>query len=151
MLFGAGGNRCRPRPQHSARYAADQPHLADENTDDEANNARVLRELRGILAEKRTGRFVCVLAAARETEAIFTVEEHSILGGLGTAVAEVLAEAEGVKAPLKRIGVPPAFSPHIGSQDYMLQRYGLTSEAIAATVADTLQTVTSGLIFKQGS
>jgi len=51
---------------HSARYAADQPHLADENTDDEANNSRVLRELRQVAAEKRTGRFVCVLAAARD-------------------------------------------------------------------------------------
>ena len=51
---------------HSARYAADQPHLADENTDDEANNARVRRELRKVPPEKRTGRFVCVLAAARD-------------------------------------------------------------------------------------
>ena len=89
-----------------------------------------------------------VLAAARETEAIFTVEEHSILGGLGTAVAEVLAESEGIKAPLKRIGVPAAFSPYIGSQDYMLQHHGLTDEAIAKTVADTLRTVTSGLVSK---
>ena len=51
---------------HSARYAADEPHLADENTDDRANNARVLRELQGIPPEKRTGRFICVLAAARD-------------------------------------------------------------------------------------
>lgn len=51
---------------HSARYAADQPHLADENTDDEANNARVLREMKRVPAEKRTGRFVCVLVAARD-------------------------------------------------------------------------------------
>lgn len=50
---------------HSARYAADQPHLADENTDDESNNARVLRELRQVPPERRTGRFVCVLAVAR--------------------------------------------------------------------------------------
>ena len=57
---------------HSARYAADQPHLADENTDDEANNARVLRELRGVLPEKRTGRFVCVLAAARDGKTLAT-------------------------------------------------------------------------------
>lgn len=49
---------------HSARYAADQPHLADANTDDDDNNARVLRELRGVPREKRTGRFVCILAAA---------------------------------------------------------------------------------------
>ena len=51
---------------HSARYAADQPHLADENTEDHANNARLLRELKHVPAEKRTGRFVCVLAAARD-------------------------------------------------------------------------------------
>ena len=57
---------------HSARYAADQPHLADENTDDEANNARVLRELRKVPREKRTGRFVCVLAAARDGQMLAT-------------------------------------------------------------------------------
>jgi XTP/dITP diphosphohydrolase len=57
---------------HSARYAADQPHLADENTDDEANNARVLRELKKVRAQKRTGRFVCVLAAARDGKTLAT-------------------------------------------------------------------------------
>jgi XTP/dITP diphosphohydrolase len=57
---------------HSARYAADQPHLADENSDDEANNARVLRELRNVSPDKRTGRFVCVLAAARDGETLAT-------------------------------------------------------------------------------
>jgi len=57
---------------HSARYAADQPHLADENTDDDANNARVLRELKGVAAEQRTGRFVCVLAAARDGRTLAT-------------------------------------------------------------------------------
>ncbi len=57
---------------HSARYAADQPHLADENTEDEANNARVLRELRHVAPEKRTGRFVCVLAAARDGKNLAT-------------------------------------------------------------------------------
>jgi XTP/dITP diphosphohydrolase len=51
---------------HSARYAADEPHKADVNTDDDANNARVLRELKDVPSEKRTGRFVCVIAAARD-------------------------------------------------------------------------------------
>ena len=51
---------------HSARYATDEPHKAEANTDDEANNARVIRELREVPAENRTGRFVCVLAAARD-------------------------------------------------------------------------------------
>ncbi|MFZ0799616.1 MAG: RdgB/HAM1 family non-canonical purine NTP pyrophosphatase [Terriglobales bacterium] len=57
---------------HSARYAANQPHRADCNTDDEANNARVLRELKGVAAEKRTARFVCVLAAARDGQTLRT-------------------------------------------------------------------------------
>ena len=57
---------------HSARYAADQPHLADANTDDEANNARVLRELKHVPSDERTARFVCVLAAARDGQTLQT-------------------------------------------------------------------------------
>jgi XTP/dITP diphosphohydrolase len=58
---------------HSARYAADDPHEAESNTDDAANNARLLRELKGVPSNQRNGRFVCVIAAARdgETLAIF--------------------------------------------------------------------------------
>jgi XTP/dITP diphosphohydrolase len=56
---------------HSARYAAPdlenkQPHEASANMDDKANNARVLRELKDIPRAQRSGRFVCVLAAARD-------------------------------------------------------------------------------------
>ena len=57
---------------HSARYAADEPHRVESNTDDEANNARVLRELDGVPPEKRTARFVCVLAAARDGKTLAT-------------------------------------------------------------------------------
>ncbi len=61
----------------SARYAAPdlqnkEPHEASANTDDEANNARVLRELRGVPADRRTGRFVCVLAAALDGKTLAT-------------------------------------------------------------------------------
>jgi len=73
---------------HSARYAAPdlhnkQPHEADKNTDDSANNARVLREMKSVPEERRTGRFVCVLAAAREGKTLATfrgVAEGIILG-----------------------------------------------------------------------
>jgi XTP/dITP diphosphohydrolase len=62
---------------HSARYAAPdlhdkEPHETDANTDDAANNARVLRELKGFPPEKRTARFVCVLAAARDGRTLAT-------------------------------------------------------------------------------
>jgi len=55
---------------HSARYAADVPHEAYSNTDDEANNARLLRELGGISPDKRGARFVCVIAAARDGQTL---------------------------------------------------------------------------------
>jgi XTP/dITP diphosphohydrolase len=62
---------------HSARYAApellgQEPHQAGANTDDEANNARILRELKGVPGDKRTARFVCVLAAARDGKTLAT-------------------------------------------------------------------------------
>ena len=82
---------------HSARYAADQPHLADENTDDEANNARVLRELRSVPAEKRTGRFVCVLAAAQDGETLASFR--------GTAEGVILDAPRGVNG----FGYDPLF------------------------------------------
>ena len=71
---------------HSARYAAPElqnkePHEADANTDDEANNARVLWELRNVPVGQRTGRFVCVLAAARDgkTLAVFRGTAEGII------------------------------------------------------------------------
>ena len=66
---------------HSARYAADAPHLLENNTEDEANNARLIRELRNVPPEKRTGRFVCVIAAARDGQAlaVFRGEAEGII------------------------------------------------------------------------
>jgi XTP/dITP diphosphohydrolase len=57
---------------HSARYAADEPHTADSNSDDEANNARVLRELKNVPQKERTARFVCVLAVSRDGQILRT-------------------------------------------------------------------------------
>ena len=82
---------------HSARYAADQPHLADENTEDEANNARLLRELRKVPSEKRTGRFVCVLAAARDGQTLATFQ--------GTAEGVILDSPRGTNG----FGYDPLF------------------------------------------
>jgi XTP/dITP diphosphohydrolase len=82
---------------HSARYAADQPDKADANTDDEANNARVLRELKGIAPAQRTGRFVCVLAAARDGKTLATFR--------GTAEGIILDAARGANG----FGYDPLF------------------------------------------
>ena len=66
---------------HSARYAADQPHLADANTDDDANNAKLIREIKRVPPEKRTGRFVCWIAAARDgkTLAVFSGKAEGVI------------------------------------------------------------------------
>jgi len=79
-----------------------------------------------------------VLAAARETGAVFTLEEHSVIGGLGGAVAEVLAESGELRVPFLRIGVPSEFSSHIGSQEYLRDCNGLSTSAIVDTVRATL-------------
>lgn len=55
---------------HSARYAANEPHLVSRNSADEANNARLLGELKQVPLEKRTARFVCVIAAALDGQTL---------------------------------------------------------------------------------
>jgi XTP/dITP diphosphohydrolase len=59
---------------HSARYAADEPHLADANTDDEANNAKLIHEIMRVPPDLRTGRFVCWIAAARDGQTLAVFE-----------------------------------------------------------------------------
>jgi transketolase len=81
-----------------------------------------------------------VLAAARDTGALFTLEEHSITGGLGSAVAEVLAESDTSHVLFHRIGLPPVFSPHIGTQDYMQRQHGLDPDSIVESVLKLLRT-----------
>jgi len=76
-----------------------------------------------------------VVAAARETGAIVTVEEHNVLGGLGGAVAEVLAES-GIGIPFTRIGLPDAFVDAVGSHGWLLDHNGFSPEAIARTAQE---------------
>jgi XTP/dITP diphosphohydrolase len=63
----------------SARYAADEhnPHEHAGNSHDEANNARLLRELHDVPEEFRNGRFVCVIAVARNGHTLATFEGHA--------------------------------------------------------------------------
>lgn len=69
-----------------------------------------------------------VVSAAKETGAIVTCEEHSIIGGLGSAVAEVLAEQ--APAPLERVGVKDTFGES-GKPKELLAKYGLTAADVA--------------------
>jgi transketolase len=69
-----------------------------------------------------------IVAAARETGAIVTVEEHTVHGGLGGAVAEVVATELPVR--MRLLGVPGVFAP-TGSSEALMRRFGLTAGGIA--------------------
>lgn len=71
-----------------------------------------------------------ILEAASQTKAIFTVEEHSLIGGLGSAVAEVLAEDNRSKILFKRIALPDEYPPIVGSRQYLREKYGLSVDEI---------------------
>jgi transketolase len=80
-----------------------------------------------------------VSSAARETRAVVTLEEHSIIGGLGGAVAECLAEQDHVKVPFRRLGIPPSFCTQFGSQDYLRAQSGLSPDRIVASLEPFLR------------
>ncbi|BAL90892.1 putative transketolase C-terminal part [Actinoplanes missouriensis 431] len=81
---------------------------------------------------------VAVRQAAGEYEALITVEEHSIVGGLGSAVAEVLAESAG-GTPLIRIALPPTSSSVVGDQQYLRAAFELDAESISRRVRNHLE------------
>lgn len=88
---------------HSARYAADEPHLADSNTDDELNNAKLICEIKLVPAEERRGRFVCLIAAAQDGRTLSVFE--------GKAEGMILDSPRGVNG----FGYDPLFYfPEIG-------------------------------------
>ena len=66
--------------------------------------------------------------------AIVTLEQHSVIGGLGSAVAEVLAELPGARVPFRRVGVPSAFSARVGSQKWLERQHGLDEAGVLAQV-----------------
>ncbi|MGA1875439.1 MAG: transketolase family protein [bacterium] len=76
-----------------------------------------------------------IITAAQETGAIVTAEEHSIIGGLGSSVAEVLSEH--CPVPMKRIGIKDCFGISGDAED-LLTHYGLTAEAVVESVKEVI-------------
>jgi transketolase len=74
-----------------------------------------------------------ILKSAKETRLIVTIEEHTVIGGLGGAVAEVLADA-GAGTPLRRLGLQDIFACMVGSHRDLKERFGITAEAIVDVV-----------------
>jgi len=72
-----------------------------------------------------------IIKCAEQTGSIVTAENHNIINGLGSAVAEVLAETDPI--PMERIGSRDLFG-EVGTQDYLMRRYEMTAEDIAKKV-----------------
>jgi transketolase len=76
-----------------------------------------------------------ILSYAAAVPIIVTIEEHSVLGGLGGAVAEIIAEANFDPARrFKRIGIPDMFPDEYGSQASLMAHWGITSEKIVSVI-----------------
>lgn len=75
---------------------------------------------------------------SREYDLITTVEEHNIIGGFGSAVAEVMAEMIDRKARLLRIGLNDNYSIIVGNQKYLRQQYGMNSAAIVNKIRSVI-------------
>jgi transketolase len=84
-----------------------------------------------------------VTAAAVETGGVMTVEEHSVDGGLGGAVAEICLEAGTPPATFRRIGLRAGFSSIVGSQDYLRAHYEIDAKSICRTAVDMLHRPTA--------
>ena len=77
-----------------------------------------------------------IISAAKKTKAIVTAEEHSIIGGLGSAVLEVLSDEYPV--PLKRVGVMDTFGES-GKPKDLLEKYKLTADEIVKQVKEVIK------------
>ena len=72
------------------------------------------------------------LAKASKAKVVISLEEHTLAGGLGSIVAEVMAENSFKRTPLlKRLGIPDVFPDKYGSQNSLLEHYGLSAPLIA--------------------
>lgn len=80
-----------------------------------------------------------ILKYAEKSNAIVTLEEHSILGGLGSAVAEIIAEANfTIPKKFKRIGIPDVFPDDYGSQKDLMEKYMISQENTVSTIKSLL-------------
>lgn len=77
-----------------------------------------------------------IAATAKKTGAIVTAEEHNVVGGLGSAVAEVVVESSPV--PMRKVGTKDTFGES-GKPEELLTKYNLTAAAIAEAVREVLK------------
>jgi transketolase len=80
-----------------------------------------------------------IVDAATRTRLVVTVEEHNVVGGLGSAVLEALSDGiAGSLPPVRRLGIPDRFAVHYGSQQALMEDCAIHAEGIAAAVRAAL-------------
>ena len=80
-----------------------------------------------------------ILQHAEQVPVVVSVEEHSVIGGLGGAIAEVMAEADfAALKRFRRIGIPDCFPDQYGSQQGLMESYGITADSIVSVVTSLL-------------
>ena len=78
-----------------------------------------------------------IIESAIKTKALITAENHSVIGGLGSAVAEVLMD-EGIGIPFKRIGIQDQFCEG-GTTSYLMRKFGIDADAITRAATAVIQ------------
>ena len=79
-----------------------------------------------------------IAAAARGVSVVVTVEEHSVIGGLGSAVLEALADTGEPMPRVRRLGIGDEFAHHYGNQQKLMDVWGINADGIVAAVTDAL-------------
>ncbi len=127
----------------TVRHGDDVAFLAIGETVEIAARAADLLAVRGISAEVHSVHTLrpldeeAVLDVARRVEAIVTVEEHSIYGGLGSRIASLLMQS-GVTPRMRIVGIPDEYT-WTGSQQEIFARYGITPDGLAGTAVALLE------------
>ena len=70
---------------------------------------------------------------------IFTIEEHNVIGGFGSAVSEVVSEITGNKASVLRVGLNDEYSIKVGAQKYLREQYKLDGKSIANIIIQNVE------------
>lgn len=80
-----------------------------------------------------------LVALCNRVPLLFTLEEHTLLGGFGGAVCEAVCAFRENRARVVRLGLPDAYSPRVGDQEYLQHLFGLDGEGVAASVLAVLE------------
>lgn len=80
-----------------------------------------------------------VLSLIQSKKVIITVEEHNIIGGLGSAISDIISENPRNSIIFKRLGIKDTYLKEIGSQQYLRKRHGIAAEEIANSIKKMLK------------